>query len=427
MKFLLVFLLIATALGCAWADDPVFQVNVKDFGAKGDGIADDTAAFKAAFAALTPETDTYRHSKIVYVPAGKYVISDTLELPVRTNLKGEAPAQKRQSSAIIIKDPGFVPIRLSHSSSVSGFSFEYPNNQSVKHCKEYPPTIETCGISPTVENCSFSGAWICVSTPPGGANAPGVYRDLGGWFHHIGIRLDGGLDVARFEDIHWFIGGTDREDAANSHYFKERVGFQFGRQDGVMMSNCFIIHGRALYEQLPVAATGKASHCLTHIINSCWCENVEYGFIFSGMFGVNIDNTVILVKNGGTGIKINNQGSFYNLTISNTAFRGYNDTFTGIDYTAVEDRAQNRMAVTGCQFVGASPAVKLGDESRRITLGDNQFIGRGTEDKPIITIGKGSKNIIIRDNFANLAEGKWIKNEAKGEKTIVLKDNQLIF
>ncbi|MBQ9358057.1 MAG: hypothetical protein IJT95_00745, partial [Abditibacteriota bacterium] len=232
MKLVIVFVLTLLLCGMAWADDPVIQVNVKDFGAKGDGVTDDTAAFKAAFAALTPETDTFRPGKIIIVPVGRYLITDTLEMPVRSTLKGEQVASRRAGATIVINDPGFVPIRMSHSSGVSGFVFEYPNNQSVKHCKEYPPTIETCGIAPVIEDCAFSGAWICISTPKGGANAPGYYRNLTGWFHHIGVKLDGGLDVARFEDINWFIGGTDRDDVANSHYFKERVGFQFGRQDG---------------------------------------------------------------------------------------------------------------------------------------------------------------------------------------------------
>ncbi len=45
-----------------------YFVSVKDFGAKGDGSADDTAAFKAALAS----------GKNVYIPVGIYIISETL-------------------------------------------------------------------------------------------------------------------------------------------------------------------------------------------------------------------------------------------------------------------------------------------------------------------------------------------------------------
>jgi hypothetical protein len=55
-------------------------VNIKDLGAKGDGVSDDTAVFKAALK---------EHSKI-FVPRGIYMISDTLVLGKDTALFGAA-------------------------------------------------------------------------------------------------------------------------------------------------------------------------------------------------------------------------------------------------------------------------------------------------------------------------------------------------
>lgn len=46
-------------------------VSIKDFGAKGDGVADDTAAFKKAIASA---------KGAIEVPTGKYVITDILEI-----------------------------------------------------------------------------------------------------------------------------------------------------------------------------------------------------------------------------------------------------------------------------------------------------------------------------------------------------------
>lgn len=57
-----------------WPDDAGL-LNVKDFGAKGDGETDDTAALQAAL-------DKWPGGKtIVYLPPGTYVISDTLRWP----------------------------------------------------------------------------------------------------------------------------------------------------------------------------------------------------------------------------------------------------------------------------------------------------------------------------------------------------------
>lgn len=61
------------------APDPA---NVYKFGAVGDGLADDTAAFKRAIAA----------SEIVFVPWGLFKITDTLVLQSNTKIIGEGMA-----------------------------------------------------------------------------------------------------------------------------------------------------------------------------------------------------------------------------------------------------------------------------------------------------------------------------------------------
>jgi len=65
-------------------------LNVKDFGAKGDGVTDDTAAINAAIYASTPSSTTgdyWGQAKIVYLPSGTYIISSPL---IKTNGSGNA-------------------------------------------------------------------------------------------------------------------------------------------------------------------------------------------------------------------------------------------------------------------------------------------------------------------------------------------------
>ncbi len=80
-------------------------INVKDYGAKGDGITDDTKAFQRA---LTRD-DVANKGKIIYVPHGVYLVSDTLEWPQgehrghyykRTTLLGES----REKTIIKLQD-----------------------------------------------------------------------------------------------------------------------------------------------------------------------------------------------------------------------------------------------------------------------------------------------------------------------------------
>lgn len=70
-------------------------VNMRDFGAKGDGVSDDTAAFKKAIAA----------NRAIYLPMGFYIVRDTLTLRPDTVLIGLHPG----ATQIILPDntPGF--------------------------------------------------------------------------------------------------------------------------------------------------------------------------------------------------------------------------------------------------------------------------------------------------------------------------------
>ncbi len=69
-------------------DAPVW--NVRDYGAKGDGVSDDTQAFQAAIASALDAPGRYGRggaSQIVYVPNGTYKITDTLQNIIPNNGK----------------------------------------------------------------------------------------------------------------------------------------------------------------------------------------------------------------------------------------------------------------------------------------------------------------------------------------------------
>lgn len=85
------------------------RVSVKDFGAVGDGVADDTAEIQAA---LDSGANT------VFVPEGVYMVSATLNVPTNVTLEGSSPSAARielMSSAAngtnIISVKQFVVIR----------------------------------------------------------------------------------------------------------------------------------------------------------------------------------------------------------------------------------------------------------------------------------------------------------------------------
>jgi len=69
-------------------------VSVKDFGAVGDGIADDTAAIQRALTNTFAANETnnpalLRHHRTIYFPAGQYNITATINIPPYSRLQGE--------------------------------------------------------------------------------------------------------------------------------------------------------------------------------------------------------------------------------------------------------------------------------------------------------------------------------------------------
>jgi hypothetical protein len=62
-------------------ESPSGTFNVKDYGAIGNGVADDTAAIQAAIDALPRVVDypaPYHSGGVVYFPPGKYIVTDTI-------------------------------------------------------------------------------------------------------------------------------------------------------------------------------------------------------------------------------------------------------------------------------------------------------------------------------------------------------------
>jgi hypothetical protein len=100
-------------------------VNMLDLGAKGDGVTDNTAIFEMAI----------KNHDVIYLPMGKYLVSNTLELGNNTTLIGFHPSQTQ----LVLKDetPGFMdaahakPLVVAPqgaSCGISGVGFSFGNN-----------------------------------------------------------------------------------------------------------------------------------------------------------------------------------------------------------------------------------------------------------------------------------------------------------
>jgi hypothetical protein len=136
-------------------DRHLYRLIVADFGAKGDGRADDTAALQAALEAAGPERGT------VFVPDGTYLCHD-LKMPPHTGLVGNATWGYREGGGSVLKlnDPAatcLLEITGAVGATVGGLSLDGQDLGEGVHGiylgpnpgrgEEDTPRIERCHIS----------------------------------------------------------------------------------------------------------------------------------------------------------------------------------------------------------------------------------------------------------------------------------------
>mgnify|MGYP003948243129 CR=1 FL=1 len=99
------------------------RVNVKDFGAIGDGVADDTVAFQNAVDQLFRNTDT-EFRKQLFIPTGHYLIANDLTIPSFALLEGES-----QVGAVIIVNDSSITVTSSQGTAPANWtSLDRPQN-----------------------------------------------------------------------------------------------------------------------------------------------------------------------------------------------------------------------------------------------------------------------------------------------------------
>lgn len=99
------------------------RVNVKDFGAVGDGIADDTQAFQNAVDQLFRNPDT-EFRKQLFIPTGHYLIANDLTIPSFALLEGES-----QVGAVIIVNDSSITVTSSNGTAPANWtSLDRPQN-----------------------------------------------------------------------------------------------------------------------------------------------------------------------------------------------------------------------------------------------------------------------------------------------------------
>jgi hypothetical protein len=233
-----------------WAD----TVSVKDFGAVGDGVTDDTAAIQAAI-------DT---EKSVYVPAGTYRLSDA----VGCYYAGQIIYGDGRTKSVFLADNinysfnlaatavlVFTPSEPGTSLRDIGIEFVQPVTSTRASLVQYPPAIYA-------QNCPRFSMYQCRITNgmtgidmrqnSGGATIDGLEMSC----YNYGIRIDGSLDSVRIIRLQYWpfeIVGTANE---SIFFDSSNHGVESGRCDDLKIEDCLFINGGI---QLSLISTGSGT------------------------------------------------------------------------------------------------------------------------------------------------------------------------
>lgn len=153
--------------------------SVKDFGAKGDGTTDDTAAINRALSELYTRASNSEIRRSLYFPAGTYVVTDVIKIPTFAKLVGEG------HNSSIIKGTSATPDCVAMTSdslqqidgSIGNSSATLPGNVNIDGLTFFASvdTVDSFVVNQaqtmTFTNCRFQGFQTSVPTAVGNSAA----------------------------------------------------------------------------------------------------------------------------------------------------------------------------------------------------------------------------------------------------------------
>ncbi|NLN76262.1 MAG: hypothetical protein GX139_08115 [Armatimonadetes bacterium] len=249
---------LVTVAACAFlAVSAGAAVNVKDYGAKGDGSADDSVAIQKAL-----DYAGENIGGVVQLEAGKYRIDKPLNVPEGVTLAGvwEAPHHAQLSKGTVFnvyagKDDENGPpcIMLNPSSAVKGITFFYPE-QRIPGTLPYPWTIQGQGMHGSVIDCTFVNPYKAIDFGQY-KNELHYIRNCFGCPLKIGVHIDKCTDIGRIENVHfnphyWARAGSEnipKWDDLIKYIGENLVAFQFKRTDWEYVHNTFVFGAKTGY------------------------------------------------------------------------------------------------------------------------------------------------------------------------------------
>jgi len=378
-------------------------VNVREFGAVGDGKTDDTAAFQKAL-----DTVCQAGGGTVYAPRGNYLFAGHLNVPDAVTLAGlwqSVPAHNGLRDAGLPKptddgttflvaegagrEEGPAFITLNTNSTLKGAVLYYPNQNADAEPTPYPWAIAMRGKNPAVLAVEMLNPYNGIDAT---RNERHLIRDVHGQPLRRGILVDSIYDIGRIENVHfnpWWsmkprlfqwqmangeaflFGRSDWQYVCNTFCFGYKVGYRFIKSDSGVCNGNFLGIG--------------ADDCQTAlVVDQC----APFGLLITNGEFVSFhgpDPTMIDVGKDNTGSVRFVNCAFWGpcnqiARIAGTGTVGFGDcAFTqwggkNGDLPAIQAQS-GTILIRGCEFRQDRPQIQLGRDVRRAVITGNIFTG----------------------------------------------------
>lgn len=380
---------------------PGFE-NVRNFGAVGDAVADDTGAFQRALDAVHRSG-----GGTVYVPPGRYLFRGTIVVPGGVTLHGSfgcvpshnglrdhgQPKPGDDGAALLVTagrghEDGTPFVTLDTNSSIGGLTIYYPEQSPDAEPAPYPWTIAMRGKNPAAFDLELLNPYQGIDAS---RNERHNIRNITGQPLRRGIWVDAIYDIGRIENVHFNPWWSSRG-AAYEWQTRNGEAFIFGRADWEYVLNtfCFGYHAGYKFIQTETGACNGnflgigADDCNRALLVE---QSAAFGLLianaeFTSFHGEDPTMVEILETNRGV-VRIGNS-AFWGpcnqiAKIGGQGTVGFSDC-TFVQWGKEGDRAAIQAAsgsllVNGCEFRQRKPHIALGPLVDRAVITGNLFAG----------------------------------------------------
>ncbi|MBI4657509.1 MAG: hypothetical protein HY735_01460 [Verrucomicrobia bacterium] len=383
---------------------------VRNFGAAGDGKADDTEAFQKALDAagkagggtVSAGRGTFFFAGHLNVPSGVALEGVWKSVPAHNGIRDAGlPKPTDDGTTFLVTEnaghedgPPF--ITLSHNSTLKGVVIYYPDQKVDDVPTPYPWAIAMRGKNPAVLQVELLNAYNGIDATQ---NERHLIRDVQGQPLRRGIRVDAIYDIGRIENVH-FNPWWSLKPKLFQWQMENGEAFIFGRSDWQYVFNTFCFGYNVGYRFMQTKAGVCNGNFLGIGADDCYTAVVvdaaaPYGLLISNGEFVSFhgpDPTMVAVSPTHRGAVRFVNCAFWGpcnqiARIAGTGTVGFSDcTFVQWDRKKEGRHAlqveSGTVVVRGCEFREDKPQIELGEKVRRAVITDNIFTGKSRIKAP---------------------------------------------